>query len=88
MVFGAAFAVNSALHSFLILDYAGAGRVTMDVGFYYMANAGGRLLGTVLSGLTYMAGGLPLALAVSAALLLLSGGVVGTLRGMRAPDAA
>ncbi|WGH80404.1 organoarsenical effux MFS transporter ArsJ [Jannaschia ovalis] len=88
MVFGAAFAVNSALHSFLILDYAGAGRVTMDVGFYYMANAGGRLLGTVLSGLTYMAGGLPLALAVSAALLLVSGGVVGTLRGIRAPDAA
>ncbi|SDZ35933.1 Major Facilitator Superfamily protein [Jannaschia faecimaris] len=68
LVFGAVFAVNSALHSFLILDFAGPDRVTMDVGFYYMANAGGRLLGTALSGLTYQLGGLPLALATSAVL--------------------
>lgn len=72
IAFGAVFAVNSAMHSFLVLDYAGADRVTMDVGFYYMANAGGRLLGTILSGLTYQAGGLGLALAASAMLSGLS----------------
>ncbi|WP_328795248.1 organoarsenical effux MFS transporter ArsJ [Jannaschia marina] len=79
MVFGAVFAVNSALHSFLILDFAGAGRVTMDVGFYYMANAAGRLLGTALSGLTYQIGGLPLALATAALLAGASGIVMGRL---------
>lgn len=62
LVFGAVFAINSALHSYLILAFTKSERVTMDVGFYYMANAGGRLLGTVLSGLTYQAGGLPLML--------------------------
>ncbi|MFA8387144.1 MAG: organoarsenical effux MFS transporter ArsJ [Pelagibaca sp.] len=62
LVFGAVFAINSALHSYLILAFTKAERVTMDVGFYYMANAGGRLLGTVLSGLTYQVGGLVLML--------------------------
>lgn len=52
-VFGAIFAVSSSLHSYLILSLAEARRVTMDVGFYYMANAVGRLVGTLLSGLTY-----------------------------------
>ncbi|MEM7488903.1 MAG: organoarsenical effux MFS transporter ArsJ, partial [Pseudomonadota bacterium] len=66
LAFGAVFAVNSALHSFLILDFARSARVTRDVGFYYMANAGGRLLGTVLSGICYQTGGLALSLAVSA----------------------
>ncbi len=72
MLFGVVFAVNSALHSFLILDFAGTARVTMDVGFYYMANAAGRLLGTLLSGLCYQIGGLGFSLAVSAGLLLVS----------------
>ncbi|MEM8851940.1 MAG: organoarsenical effux MFS transporter ArsJ [Pseudomonadota bacterium] len=72
LVFGAIFAVNSSLHSFLILDFAKSARVTRDVGFYYMANAGGRLLGTLLSGLCYQIGGLALSLAVSAAMLLAS----------------
>jgi hypothetical protein len=62
LAFGAVFAINSALHSYLILAFTQAERVTMDVGFYYMANAGGRLLGTVLSGLTYQLGGLSLML--------------------------
>ena len=62
LVFGGVFAVNSSLHSYLILAFTRAERVTMDVGFYYMANAGGRLAGTVLSGLTYQLGGLPLML--------------------------
>ena len=61
-----AFAVNSALHSYLILAFSRAERVTMDVGFYYMANAAGRLLGTLLSGLSYQIGGLPLCLATAA----------------------
>ena len=53
MLFGVLFALNSAVHSYLILAYSDHERVTMNVGFYYMANAGGRLAGTVLSGLTY-----------------------------------
>ena len=57
-LFGVVFAVNSAVHSFLILDYAEADRVAMKVGFYYMANAGGRLVGTVLSGWIFMTHGL------------------------------
>ncbi|SFI25842.1 organoarsenical effux MFS transporter ArsJ [Jannaschia pohangensis] len=80
LVFGAVFAVNSSLHSFLILDYAGAGRVTMDVGFYYMANAGGRLFGTLMSGVMYQLGGLPAALAAATAMLLLSAGAMTRLR--------
>jgi hypothetical protein len=72
LVFGAIFAVNSALHSFLILSFTDAKRVTLDVGFYYMANAAGRLIGTVLSGLTYQIGGLALCLATAAAMIVLS----------------
>lgn len=66
MAFGAAFALNSALHSYLILAFAKAERVTMDVGFYYMSNAAGRLTGALLSGLSYQLGGLPLCLATAA----------------------
>ncbi|MGA9253396.1 MAG: organoarsenical effux MFS transporter ArsJ [Roseobacter sp.] len=72
LIFGAIFAVNSSLHSYLILAFSTDERVTMDVGFYYMANAAGRLLGTVLSGATYQLGGLPLCLAAAAALLVLN----------------
>ena len=72
LVFGAVFAVNSALHSYLILAFTKAERVTMDVGFYYMANAGGRLLGTILSGLTYQMGGLALMLGTATAMVSLS----------------
>ncbi len=72
LVFGAIFAVNSSLHSYLILAFSQAERVTMDVGFYYMANAGGRLLGTVLSGLTYQVGGLVLMLGTASIMVGLS----------------
>ena len=68
LAFGFVFALNSALHSYLILALSAHERVTMDVGFYYMANAAGRLLGTLLSGLSYQIGGLPLCLATSAAM--------------------
>jgi hypothetical protein len=57
-VFGAIFAVNSALHSYLIVAYADSEKVAMQVGFYYMANAAGRLAGTVLSGAVFQAAGL------------------------------
>lgn len=53
IVFGVIFAMNSAVHSYLILAYTDSDKVAMNVGFYYMANAGGRLAGTVLSGLLY-----------------------------------
>jgi len=56
--FGAVFAINSAVHSYLILAYSDHDRVAMNVGFYYMANAAGRLTGTVLSGLIYQTHGL------------------------------
>lgn len=71
-VFGGLFAVNSALHSYLILAFARAERVTMDVGFYYMANAGGRLAGSLLSGLTYQAGGLTLMLGTATGMVAAS----------------
>ena len=72
LLFGAIFAVNSSLHSYLILAFTSGDRVTLDVGFYYMANAAGRLIGTVLSGLSYQVGGLPLCLGCAAAMLALN----------------
>lgn len=69
-VFGFAFAVNSSVHSYLILAYAGSEKAAEDVGFYYAANAFGRLLGTLLSGLLYQWGGLLYALLGSAAMLV------------------
>ena len=58
ILFGFVFAINSAVHSYLILAYSDNDKVSMNVGFYYMANAGGRLAGTVLSGLVYQTHGL------------------------------
>ncbi|MEO1345752.1 MAG: organoarsenical effux MFS transporter ArsJ [Pseudomonadota bacterium] len=81
LTFGAIFAINSALHSYLILAFTKAERVTMDVGFYYMANAGGRLLGTVLSGLTYQLGGLPLMLGTASLMVATAAFISSFLRG-------
>lgn len=67
VVFGFVFAINSALHSYLILAYSKAEHAALDVGFYYMANACGRLTGTLLSGIAYQWGGLLMCLLVSAA---------------------
>ena len=80
LIFGVVFAVNSSLHSYLILSFTKAERVTMDVGFYYMANAAGRLAGTLLSGITYQIGGLPLMLGVAAFMVALSAMMVGLLK--------
>lgn len=71
-VFGVLFAVNSALHSYLIVAYARADGVSLDVGFYYMANAGGRLIGTLLSGWVYLNLGFIACLLVSAVMLALA----------------
>lgn len=68
LIFGAVFALNSALHSYLILAFTRSERVTMDLGFYYMANASGRLLGTFLSGASYQLGGVAACLGASAIL--------------------
>ncbi|MCB1757401.1 MAG: organoarsenical effux MFS transporter ArsJ [Gammaproteobacteria bacterium] len=70
--FGILFAINSSLHSYLILAYSDKDKVSMNVGFYYMANAGGRLAGTVLSGITYQAYGLQGCLWFSAGFLVLA----------------
>jgi predicted MFS family arabinose efflux permease len=67
VVFGVVFAMNSSLHSFLVLAYADDDDVALDVGFYYSANAAGRLVGTLLSGLLYLWGDLTAALLGSAA---------------------
>ncbi len=68
-VFGVAFAVNSSVHSYLILAFAGSEKAAEDVGFYYAANALGRFVGTLLSGLLYQWGGLLFSLSASAAML-------------------
>lgn len=70
--FGFIFAINSSLHSFLIVNYANADAISMDVGFYYMANAAGRLLGTVLSGWVFQTWGLNACLWVSASFIALA----------------
>jgi len=72
LVFGVLFAINSSLHSYLIVSFADADGVSLDVGFYYMANAAGRLLGTVLSGWLYQVYGLEMCLWVSAGFVALA----------------
>lgn len=71
-LFGIVFAINSAVHSYLILAYSDHDKVSMNVGFYYMANAGGRLTGTVLSGLVYQSYGLVGCLWLSAGFVLMA----------------
>jgi predicted MFS family arabinose efflux permease len=70
--FGLCFAINSSIHSYLILGFTSVDKVTLSVGFYYSANAAGRLIGTFLSGITYQLGGLQAALYASAGMLLIT----------------
>ena len=72
LIFGAIFAINSSIHSYLIVSYADADGVSMDVGFYYMANAMGRLIGTVLSGWVFQTWGLAACLIISTLFLLVA----------------
>lgn len=73
IAFGVIFALNSAVHSYLILAYTDNDKVAMNVGFYYMANACGRLAGTVLSGILYQQYGLEGCLWASAGIVLVAG---------------
>ncbi len=72
VVFGIVFALNSSLHSYLILAYSDDDAISLDVGFYYSANAAGRLVGTLLSGLLYLWGGLSAALWGSAVFVVVT----------------
>lgn len=72
MAFGLLFAVNSSVHSFLIVSHARSDGVSLDVGFYYMANAMGRLVGTLLSGFVFQAYGLAACLVISTLFILLA----------------
>ena len=72
-IFGVVFAMNSSIHSYMVLAYSDAEAVSLNVGFYYMANAAGRLLGTLLSGWVYLKGGMEACLWCSALLVALSG---------------
>ena len=87
-LFALPFAVNSSLHSYLILAYAGSEKAAEDVGFYYAANAAGRLAGTLLSGLLYQWAGIEGCLAGSAAMLLAFWGVTFALPQARPAQAA
>lgn len=72
LLFGVLFAINSSLHSYLIIRYARGDGVSLDVGFYYMSNAAGRLLGTILSGWVYQVYGLEACLWISAGLVAMA----------------
>jgi predicted MFS family arabinose efflux permease len=67
--FGVVFAMNSSIHSYMILAYSDADAVSLNVGFYYMANAAGRLVGTLLSGAMFLLGGMQACLWTSTALV-------------------
>lgn len=86
-LFALPFAVNSSLHSYLILAYAGSEKAAEDVGFYYAANATGRLLGILLSGALYQMGGMTGCLMGSAAMLIACWGIT-LLLPVHAPKAA
>jgi predicted MFS family arabinose efflux permease len=89
LVFGALFAVNSSLHSYLIVSYAKSEGVSLDVGFYYMSNAAGRLVGTLLSGWIYQQFGLEACLYVSSGFLAVAALVsIGLPRHLRASPGA
>lgn len=72
LLFGVFFAINSSIHSYLIVSYAQEDGVSLDVGFYYMANALGRLMGTLLSGWAYQIAGLTICLWISASFIAIA----------------
>ena len=80
IVFGLVFAINSSVHSYLVLAFANDDRVALDVGFYYSANAMGRLIGTLLSGVLFLVGGIEVALIGSTLFLAMAFGLA---RGLR-----
>ncbi|MED5573288.1 MAG: organoarsenical effux MFS transporter ArsJ [Pseudomonadota bacterium] len=87
-LFGVVFAINSSVHSYLILSFSDSDKVALNVGFYYMANAGGRLVGCLLSGLSYQLWGLTGCLATTSAMLLIAGVITIVLAGEQQGEAA
>jgi hypothetical protein len=81
VLFGIVFAINSSLHSYLILSFSDSDKVALNVGFYYMANAGGRLVGCLLSGLSYQLWGLTGCLMTASAMVLIAGAITIILAG-------
>ncbi len=79
LIFGAVFAVNSSLHSYLIVAYSDHDQIALNVGFYYMANAIGRLGGTFLSGFIYQQAGLEACLWTSAGMVVIAAGLTALL---------
>ncbi|MCY3727047.1 MAG: organoarsenical effux MFS transporter ArsJ [Rhodobacteraceae bacterium] len=71
-IIGYIFAISSSIHSFLILAFSQSSRITLDVGYYYMANSGGRVIGTFLSGLSFQLGGISLCLFTASAMAVLA----------------
>lgn len=86
VLFGLVFALNSSVHSYLVLAYSEADRVSLSVGFYYMANACGRLLGTLLSGVLYQLAGVSASLWGAVVLALAAGVVALTLPPVKSPS--
>ena len=74
-LFGIVFAINSSVHSYLILSFSDSDKVALNVGFYYMANAGGRLVGCLFSGLSYQMWGLSGCLLTASAMVLAAGAI-------------
>ncbi len=86
-LFGLFFAVNSSLHSYLILAISDSDKAALNVGFYYMANAGGRFVGTLFSGLLYQLGGVSVCLIGSAVMIAASALIIRKLGAERAVTA-
>ncbi len=80
-LFGIIFAINSSVHSYLILSFSDAEKVALNVGFYYMANAAGRLVGCLLSGLSYQFWGLTGCLITASTMVLAAGAITIVLAG-------
>ena len=87
VLFAVFFAISSSVHSYLILHYSRADGVSLDVGFYYMANASGRLFGTLLSGYFYQHHGLVACLWIAAGMVLSSAIISAWLPSTLAPAA-
>lgn len=85
-LFGLVFAVNSAVHSYLVLAYSADDQVALDVGFYYMANSAGRLAGTILSGLVFQLAGLSGCLWGAAIMVTIAAAIAGTLPALPNPE--
>jgi len=80
-LFGIVFAINSSVHSHLILSFSDTDKVALNVGFYYMANAGGRLIGCLFSGLSYQMWGLAGCLLTASTMILVAGAITVLLTG-------